>query len=346
MLASSADGFARATVFAPRLQALLGEHVGKEVFRLDADTVGVAGAELTHRLLDARAATEAERPTFKPLHKRSIPRTDASKLMQALGRDVREALKRPVSADLDLCGPWPHVGHVYLRDLLLAGDPLRLRLLMDRMLQLTPKLTWAVIAAGAAMPFKLQYNASALATLTAAAGSYDERRYAMGLYRRTAAPVCLSISTLVANALWLGSPFDPAVPSRHIVYESLRLLPPSWNILRNASPEYPALDSRIGSGDDVLVLPLLSHRDPALWEAPEAFRPERWDHLDPDNHPGYLPFGPAAERCWARHMVMPLAERLLDALRSQGLAVNPKQRTAMVPLTSLLGVAQVDVVRQ
>lgn len=188
----------------------LGEHVGKEVFRLDADTVGVAGAELTHRLLDARAATEAERPTFKPLHGRSIPRTDASKLMQALGRDVREALKRPVSADLDLCGPWPHVGHVYLRDLLLAGDPLRLRLLMDRMLQLTPKLTWAVIAAGAAMPFKLQYNASALATLTAAAGSYDERRYAMGLYRRTAAPVCLSISTLVANALWLGSPFDPA----------------------------------------------------------------------------------------------------------------------------------------
>lgn len=96
MLASSADGFARATVFAPRLQALLGEHVGKEVFRLDADTVGVAGAELTHRLLDARAATEAERPTFKPLHGRSIPRTDASKLMQALGRDVREALKRPV----------------------------------------------------------------------------------------------------------------------------------------------------------------------------------------------------------------------------------------------------------
>ncbi len=181
--------------------------------------------------------------------------------------------------------------------------------------------------------------------MTAAAGNYNERRYAMGLYRRTAAPVCFTISTLVANALWLGSPFDPAVPSRHIVYESLRLLPPSWNILRHASPEYPALDSRIGIRDDVLVLPLLSHRDPALWEAPEAFRPERWDHLDPDNHPGYLPFGHASERCWARHMVMPLAERLLDALRSWGLAADPKQRKAVVPLTGLLGVAQVDVVR-
>ncbi|MBO9787655.1 cytochrome P450 [Xanthomonas phaseoli] len=345
MPGSSADAFARATVFAPRLQALLDEYVGKEVFRLDAETVGVAGPVLTHRLLDARAATEVERPTFKPLHGRSIPRTDASKLMQAIGRDVREALKRPVSAELDLSGPWPHVGHVYLRDLLLAGDPLRLRLLMDRILELTPKLTWAVIAAGAAISLKPQHNASALATLTAAAGSYDERRYAMGLYRRTAAPVCFTISTLVANALWLGSPFDPAVSSRHIVYESLRLLPPSWNILRHASPEYPALDGRIGSHDDVLVLPLLSHRDPALWEAPEAFRPERWDHLDPDNHPGYLPFGHASERCWGRHMVMPLAERLLDALRSQGLAADPKQRKAVVPLTGLLGVAQVDVVR-
>jgi outer membrane receptor protein involved in Fe transport len=38
-------------------------------------------------------------------------------------------------------------------------------------------------------------------------------------------------------------------------------------------------------------------------------------------------------------------ERLLDALRSQGLAADPKQRKAMVPLTGLLGVAQVDVVR-
>ncbi|CAD7722611.1 hypothetical protein LMG31886_10690 [Xanthomonas hydrangeae] len=341
----TADGFARTTVLAPRLQALLGEHIGKDVFRLDADTVGVAGPLLTHRLLDARPATEIERPTFKPLHGRSIPRTDASKLMQAIGRDVREALKQPVSAQVNLSGPWPQVGHLYLRDLLLAGDPLRLRVLMDRILELTPKLTWAVIATGALMPFKLQQSASALATLTAAAGNYDERRYAMGLYRRTAAPVCFTISTLVANALWLGSPFDPAVPSRHLVYESLRLLPPSWNILRNASPEYPALDGRIGTQDDVLVLPLLSHRDPALWEAPEAFRPERWDHLDPDKYPGYLPFGHASERCWGRHMVMPLAERLLDAPRSQGLVASPKQRKAVVSLTGLLGVAQVDVVR-
>lgn len=238
------------------------------------------------------------------------------------------------------------MGHVYLRDLLLGGDPLRLRVLMDRTLELTPKLTWAVIAAGAITPLSLQANASALATFTAAADGYQARRFAMGLYRRTAVPVCFTISTLVANALWLGSPFDPGSSSRNIVYESLRLLPPSWNILRTASPEYPLLDSRIGVQDDVLVLPLLSHRDPALWESPEVFRPERWDQLDPDDLPGYLPFGHASERCWGRHMVMPLAEQLLDRLRAQGLAVSPRQRRAQVPLAGLLGVSEVDVVRR
>ncbi|MBZ4324343.1 cytochrome P450, partial [Streptomyces huiliensis] len=292
----------RTTVFAPRLRALLDDHLGEDVFRLDPTTVGVAGPDLTDRILAARPAGERERPTFKPLHGRSIPRTEASTVMQAIGRDVRAALRRPTRAETDLTGTWPHVGHVFLRDLVLGPDPYRLRVLMDRNLELTPKLTWTVIAAGAALPGRPRpgERLSALAGLTARATGYQDRRYAMGLYRRAAAPVCFTVSTLVANALWLGAPFADGTPNRNILYEAMRLLPPSWNVLRHASPEYPALDARIGRSDDVLLLPLLSHRDPALWDDPEAFRPERWDGLDPDDHPGYLPFGHASERCWGR----------------------------------------------
>jgi hypothetical protein len=334
---------ARTTVFALRLEALLRDHRGQDVFRLEPNTIGVAGPALADRILNARPATEFERPTFKPLHGRSIPRADALKSMQAIGRDVRAALKKPVPEDVDLAGPWPHVGHVYLRDLILGSDPYRLRFLMDRILELTPKLTWAVIAAGALFPLKLRPEASAIAASVANAGSYHDRRYAMGLYRRTAAPVCFTISTLVANALWLGAPFDDHMSNRNILYEALRLLPPSWNILRNASPEYAALDARIGKDDDVLILPLVSHRDPALWDDPDDFLPERWNSLDPDSHPGYLPFGHKSERCWGQHMVMPLAEMFLDMLRKQGLAVSPQQTTAHVPLAGLLGVAEVTI---
>ena len=83
----------RTTLFSPRLQALLSDHRGQDAFRLEADTVGVAGHMLSDQILGARPASEFERPTFKPLHGRSIPRTDAAKLMQAIGRDVRAALK-------------------------------------------------------------------------------------------------------------------------------------------------------------------------------------------------------------------------------------------------------------
>ncbi|MFF4381101.1 cytochrome P450 [Kitasatospora sp. NPDC001547] len=347
MALSPASARARNTVLSPRLEALLRDHLGKDAVRLEPDTIGVAGPALTDRILAARRATEIERPTFKPLHGRSISRTEASSVTRTIGSDVREALKAPLPENIDLSGPWPLTGHLFLRDLILGRDPRRLRILMSRNLELTPLLTWLVISVGAALPGgpKPGDDLTALGKLAAKAPGYQDRRYAMGMYRRAAAPVCFTISTLVANALWLGAPFDDSTPNRNIILESLRLLPPSWNILRRASPEYPALDPRIGAGDDVLVLPLLSHRDPALWEAPEEFRPERWDHLDPDATPGYLPFGHSSERCWGRHMVMPLAELLLDRIREAGLVVDPGQRTAKVPLLGLLGVSEVRVLK-
>ncbi|MEU8974298.1 cytochrome P450 [Streptomyces monashensis] len=340
----------RRTLFHPRLAALFRDHLGQDVFRLEPDTVGVAGHEAADRILAARRATETERPTFKPLHGRSISRGEASSVMRTVGGDVRAALQgpRPRPEDVDLSGVWPLRGHLFLRDLILGQDPYRLRILMSRNLELTPKLTWSVIAAGAALPGRPGRRgapATALAGLTADAIGYHERRYAMGMYRRAAAPLCFTVSTLVANALWLGSPFGPGTPNRHILHEAMRLLPPSWNILRNASPEYPAVDDRIGAGDDVLVLPLLSHRDPKLWEDPHAFRPERWETLDPDTAPGYLPFGHSSERCWGRHMVMPLAELLLDLVRGTGLDVSPDQGSAKVPLLGLLGVEDVRLTK-
>ncbi|MFI1382548.1 cytochrome P450 [Embleya sp. NPDC020886] len=347
MYVSGTGRSSRTTVFAPRMQALLHDHRGDDVFRLEADTVAVAGPERTDAILAARPAADVERPTFKPLQGRSIPRTEASTVMRAIGRDVRAALAKPTPT-ADLTGEWPHVGHVYLRDLILGADPYRLRVLMDRALELTLLLTWTVIAAGAALPGRLRPGApvSAIAGLTAEARTYRDRRHAMGLYRRAAAPVCFTVSTLVAGALWLGSPFDDDTPNEHILYETMRLLPPSWSILRRSSPEYPAVDPRITATDDVLLLPLLTHRDPAIWADPDEFRPERWARLDPDEQPGYLPFGHVSERCWGRHMVMPMAGLLLDLLRADGLAVDPGQSTARVRLAGLLGVSEVRVTRR
>ncbi|MGV9264109.1 cytochrome P450 [Kitasatospora sp. NPDC003701] len=345
---SSTGRSARATVFAPRIEELLRRYRGADLFRLEPDTIGVAGADLMDGLLRSRPANDSERPTFKPVQGRSVTRTDASALMQAVSADVRVALKKPLGDEVDLSGKWPHVAHVYLRDLVFGRESFRFRVLVDRRLELTPKLTWAAVAAGTAMLGKpgTEVPLSNLAARVLDAESYDDRRYAMYLYRRVAAPICFTVSALVTNALWLGAPFEDGESNRDILLEALRLLPPSWNILRMGSPEFSAVDDRIGAKDDILMLPLLSHRDPALWEDPDDFRPERWADLDPDNHPGYLPFGHANERCWGRHMVMPLAERLLDIVRRDGLVVNPGQTVGKVELDGLLEVSDVRLVRR
>ncbi|TVT17111.1 cytochrome P450 [Amycolatopsis rhizosphaerae] len=342
----SAARKSREIVFAPRIADLFRRYRGESLFRLEPDTVGVAGAGLMDRLLLSRRANAEERPTFKPVLGRHITKTESATLMRAVGADVRAALGKP-PGEPDLTGSWPQVPHNYLRDLVFGAERLRFRMLVDRRLELTPKLTWSAVTWAAALFGRPapEVALSSLARLVLEADSFADRRFAMYLYRRVAGPVCFTVAALVTNALWLGAPFAGDVPDEYLLNETLRLLPPSWNILRRRSPEFTAVDSRIGPRDDVLLLPLLSHRDPALWEAPDEFRPERWAELDPDTHPGYLPFGHATERCWGRHMVLPLAARLLALARRDGLTVDPRQAKGRVHLDGLLEVSGVRVVR-
>lgn len=338
-------GDSRTVVFAPRIAELFEKYQGADLFRLEPDTIGIAGADLMDAILGARPARHDERPTFKPVHRRLVSRVDASTFMQAVGADVRAALKTPLDMDGPLLGVWPQRAHDYVRDLVFGGEDFRFRMLVDRRLELTPKLTWSAVTSGAALIGRTgpERPLSKLATQVFQANGFRDRRYAMYLYRRVAAPVCFTVAALVSSAMWLASPLDPEVSNRNILLETLRLLPPSWNLLRLKGSEYSAVDARIEVGDDLLLLPLLSQRDPRLWAAPDEFRPERWDSLDPETHPGYLPFGHASERCWGRHMVMPLAERILDLARRDGLRVDPDQTVGKVELDGLLEVASVRV---
>ncbi|QIS10165.1 cytochrome P450 [Nocardia arthritidis] len=335
----------RTVAFAPRLAELLEKYRGQDLFRLEPDTIGIADPDLMDAVLSARPAQAAERPTFKPIRGRLVDRADAVTFMRAVTADVRAALKTPLEPAADLTGKWPQRAHDYVRDLVFGREDFRFRLLVDRRLELTPKLTWSAATSGAALIGRLGADRplSNLAAQVFDADNFRDRQYSMYLYRRVAAPVCFTVASLVTGALWLASPLDPAVSNRNILLETLRLLPPSWNLLRNRGSEYAALDGRIGADDDILLLTLLSQRDPRLWEVPEEFRPERWDTLDPETHPGYLPFGHASERCWGRHMVLPLAERILDIARRDGLAVDPGQTTGRVELDGLLEIATMRV---
>ncbi|MFC6665765.1 cytochrome P450 [Deinococcus radiopugnans] len=66
---------------------------------------------------------------------------------------------------------------------------------------------------------------------------------------------------------------------------------------------------RLPRGTLALYAPYLSARDPGLWNAPEKFQPQRWQHKPPAW--AYLPFGGGERLCLGMHLAQML---ILDAL--------------------------------
>lgn len=84
-----------------------------------------------------------------------------------------------------------------------------------------------------------------------------------------------------------------------VVKESLRLYPPAWSISREAVDEDEIAGWHVPAGAMVVMNPWTVHRDARLFEAPEAFRPERWlDGLE-QRLPrfAWFPFGGGPRLC-------------------------------------------------
>jgi cytochrome P450 len=82
-----------------------------------------------------------------------------------------------------------------------------------------------------------------------------------------------------------------------VVRETLRLFPQAFVIGRKAVTNTTVDGSAIPRGATVLVPIWMLHRNPHLWEQPDAFNPARFLG---DNAPGrfsYLPFGAGPHVC-------------------------------------------------
>src|SRR5262249_52451965 len=96
--------------------------------------------------------------------------------------------------------------------------------------------------------------------------------------------------------------------------------PPIWWINREA-----LIDTRIGDwavprGTTLFISPYVCHRDPARWEEPGTFRPDRFlDVPDPTRMPGFLPFGLGRRACIggrrSLHQMAVILPRLLQRFR-------------------------------
>lgn len=91
-----------------------------------------------------------------------------------------------------------------------------------------------------------------------------------------------------------------------VLHEALRLCPPAPVVTRTATGQIDVAGYRVEAGTELVVGISAMHRDPALWDNPLNFDPDRFS---PANSAGrdrwqYLPFGGGPRSCIGDHFAM------------------------------------------
>jgi cytochrome P450 len=116
-------------------------------------------------------------------------------------------------------------------------------------------------------------------------------------------PNALAAATAEVDAVIQGreatlADFAALTYLRAAVDEALRLYPPAYGLFpRRALRDLVAGEVAVNRGDLVLLTPWVVHRDPRWFEAPEAFRPERFLAAPTWPAYAYFPFGAGPRSC-------------------------------------------------
>lgn len=112
--------------------------------------------------------------------------------------------------------------------------------------------------------------------------------------------------------------------TRMVIEESLRLYPPIWLYPRDAVEDDVLDGYHIPGGSSLLLSPLVSHRNPAVWENPEAFDPLRFTPEAVRARPrmAYFPFGGGPRMCIGNLMAM-LELKIILAMVCQRFRLEP-----------------------
>jgi len=126
--------------------------------------------------------------------------------------------------------------------------------------------------------------------------------------------------------------------TRMVLDEALRLYPPAWVVTRSADADDEIGGFAIPAGSRVLVSPYVTHHDPALWDDPEGFDPERFAPEAQEGRPryAYFPFGGGPHLCiGAGFAIMEATIVLATVGRRLRLDLEPGRPVAIDPLVTL-----------
>ncbi|MEM7300205.1 MAG: cytochrome P450 [Pseudomonadota bacterium] len=103
------------------------------------------------------------------------------------------------------------------------------------------------------------------------------------------------------------------------VLEAYRLYPPLHSITRTALQPVRLGEYELPGGSYIMPSIYLLHRESKHWDAPEQFRPDRFERLErvPSLEQGFLPFGAQKRVCPGRHFAGVLIERTISTIVSR-----------------------------
>jgi len=126
---------------------------------------------------------------------------------------------------------------------------------------------------------------------------------------------------------------------RRVFLEGIRLYPPVWIWSRSPTEDLDLDGYRIPKGARVLVSAYVTHRQPMLWEDPEAFDPARFEpDREPPSRYAYFPFGGGRRVCPGENFGMQEALAVIATVsRRFRLEIAPGSRFDPNPVLTMRG---------
>lgn len=149
---------------------------------------------------------------------------------------------------------------------------------------------------------KTTFVAGWLTTTTAATWLFD----LLGRHPGITARVTAELDALPGQRPLVHDDLHKLEYTEDTILEALRLFPPGWLLSRKVRRPYHLGGVQLRAGTVLLVSPYCLHRDPAHWNKPELFDPDRFragTHGEA-HKAAYLPFGYGPRVCIGRGVAM------------------------------------------
>ena len=123
-----------------------------------------------------------------------------------------------------------------------------------------------------------------------------------------------------------------------VLLEGMRLYPPVWSVGRQALVDVEIGGYLLPKGSTFFISQWVMHRDPALFEDPESFQPQRWADDAQRRLPrfAYFPFGGGPRICIGNRFAMMEATLILAVLAQRfSFETTPETKLDLLPSATL-----------